>query len=221
MLLYEAFNTEVFNAIPAETLKILDVGCGSGALGKALKDINKDRIIYGLTYSPEEQSVAEKHLDKVFLFDINNKIPTFDELFDCIIFSHILEHTYQPEKVLAHFKNFLKPAGVVVVALPNVLYYKQRFKFLSGHFKYSNHGGLMDITHFRFFDWQTAQQLLQNSGFEVTEKKATGNVPLGPIRRIFTALSRKMDSYFLQTYPGLFGFQFVIVAKAKYPIAIK
>jgi len=151
MLNYDAFNIEVFNQVPAGAINILDVGCGTGIMGKVLKDTNGSRIISGVTYSNDERDIAINVLDEIWVTDLNNDIPDFGRQYDCIILSHILEHTFYPQKVLTEVSAFLKDEGVIIVALPNILQFKQRFKFLKGQFKYSSTGGLMDDTHFRFF----------------------------------------------------------------------
>jgi SAM-dependent methyltransferase len=213
MLLYTAFNKDVYNQIPDSAINILDVGCGNGALGQALKNNNANRKVTGLTFFADEAKMATELLDSVVEVDLNGEAPIFTHLFDCIIFSHVLEHTYNPVKVLKHFKQFLSNDGVIVVALPNILYYKQRFKFLKGEFKYSLNGGLMDITHFRFFDWNTAHELVIQAGLNPIIRNAYGNFPLGVLRRLSNPVAETIDNWAIQVSPGLFGFQFIIVSK--------
>jgi SAM-dependent methyltransferase len=213
VLEYSAFNELVFNKVPASAVKILDVGCGTGIMGKVLKEQKKDRFVHGVTYSDKEYHTAIKFLDKISVLDINNETPDLNMKFNCIIFSHILEHTYEPEKILKGYSEFLDDDGLVIVALPNVLQYKQRSEFIKGNFKYSPGGGLMDITHFRFFDWLTAQEMIQNSGLEIISKEASGNFPLPFVRKLMPSFSRFIDRFSLKHWPGLFAFQFVFVAK--------
>lgn len=212
MLIYDALNMDVLNAIPNNIYSLLDVGCGSGQMGLALKQNNSQLQITGLTYSEEEKIVANQYLDSVLICDLNSMLPKFDTSFDCIVFSHILEHTYDPSKVLFHFKQFLSPGGKIIIALPNILYYKQRIQFLKGYFVYSKNGGLMDITHFRFFDWNTTQQLIVDAHLKLNSIKATGNFPLGLFRKVLPQLASKIDIFFLRNYPGLYGFQFIVEA---------
>lgn len=212
MLDYSAFNVAVFKRVPANATYILDVGCGTGAMGAALKENSTNRIIDGITYSESEYTIANEVLDKVWIADINTNLPDLNKRYDCIIFSHILEHTLAPENVLQSFVQFLKDDGVIIIALPNVLYYKQRLEFLKGNFKYSPSGGLMDETHFRFFDWKTAQQMIINSSLKITDKESSGHFPLLFLKKLIPSFSKLIDRLVVKQWPGLFAFQFVFVA---------
>jgi ubiquinone/menaquinone biosynthesis C-methylase UbiE len=212
MLEYNAFNSDVFLKVPHTAMSILDVGCGTGAMAKALKKQYPNRKVSGLTYSLKESKLAALNMDKVWVADINIALPAFNELFDCIIFSHILEHIYNPKTLLKNSLKYLKKDGIVIIALPNILQYKQRIKFFKGEFKYSEHGGLMDVTHFRFFDWASAQELITGAGCTIISKQAYGNFPFAGLRNILPALGQHLDRYALKKWPGLFGFQFIFVA---------
>ena len=212
MLDYSALNHLVLNKVPSYALTILDVGCGTGIMGKALKSENSARKVDGITYSQSEFDAASKLLDNVWVADINERAPGIDTVYDCIIFSHILEHTFNPSQVLKNFSGFLKENGIVIIALPNVLQYKQRLEFMKGNFKYSLQGGLMDATHFRFFDWQSAQEMINDASLRIIDKKAGGHFPLFFFRRFLPDISRSIDRFSLKHWPGLFAFQFVFVA---------
>lgn len=52
-LVYGAVNAPVLSAIPAGARRVLDVGCGTGSLGQALKQRQAVEVV-GLTYSDAE-----------------------------------------------------------------------------------------------------------------------------------------------------------------------
>jgi SAM-dependent methyltransferase len=213
MLEYRALNTQVFNYIPATSKRVLDIGCGTGSMGKALKQTRSEIKVVGITYSKQEAEEAECFYDKIYIHDLNDISLTLPESFDTIIFSHVLEHTYQPEKVLLHYLRFLEPGGKVVIALPNVLFFKQRWQFIRGRFRYNDGGGPLDSTHYRFFDGVTSKELLENAGLKLLSARGYGAFPQPGLRRILPSLSSKIDSQLCRIFPGLFAYQYVLVGE--------
>ena len=207
-MLYEALNLPVVMRIPRTTTRLLDIGCGTGSLGRQIKqDIHCE--VVGITSSAVEAELAAQNINRVVLEDLNTY--DFNGLgsFDCIICSHILEHLYQPQMLLERLRDHLLSGGILIVALPNVLFWKQRLQFVMGRFRYAE-GGLMDNSHIRFFDWVTAQELLRQSGYRIAECFAAGGFPLPGIRHILPRqCSPWLDKTAARLSPGLFGFQFV------------
>lgn len=211
---YEAVNQSVLLRVPQTVKRLLDIGCGTGGLGGKIKEFIACEVV-GVTYSETELLLASKMLDKVFLGNLNNFNSEGLGEFNCITCSHILEHLYQPEKLLYSLHKNMNKTSVIIVALPNVLYWKQRWQFIRGRFRYTD-GGLMDQTHFRFFDWQTAHELLENSGYTVLESEADGSFPLPFVRRILpSVVSSAIDRAAIRHFPGLFGFQFILYCRSK------
>jgi len=66
ILCYSAVNMAVLCRVPASAKRLLDLGCGTGALGRKLKEIT-DREVVGVTYSKEEAALAAKNLDRVIV----------------------------------------------------------------------------------------------------------------------------------------------------------
>jgi len=207
-MIYEAVNQGVLDSIPATSRRVLDLGCGSGALGREIKRVIDCEIV-GVTYSVEEAALAGPALDTVLVRDLNTFDPVEAGEFDCVICSHILEHLYAPEELLQRLHKSLKVDGSLIVALPNVLHWRQRLMFVRGRFRYTD-GGIMDRTHFRFFDWATAHALLEDNGFEVITCHADGTFPLS---RFLFRVGRWLDLASAKMLPGLLGVQFVMVCR--------
>ena len=210
-MIYEAVNQPVLGQIPKTTKRILDVGCGTGAFGRQVKQ-RIDCEVVGVTNSEQEAALAGSELDRAFVCDLNSFDPVQLGEFDCIICSHVLEHLYCPQVLLNRLRSNLSANGVLIVALPNILHWKQRFEFLRGRFRYAN-GGLTDQSHFRFFDWRTSLELIRDSGFIIVSRSAEGSFPLPWIRKLIPNLAQRIDRIATHLMPGLFGFQFIIVAK--------
>jgi SAM-dependent methyltransferase len=213
-IIYDSENTMLLPLFPLGISDILDVGCGNGALARAILRDNPRCVINGITYSDVEAKLAEDVITKVWVDDLN----TFDfsvvGMYDCIVCSHVLEHLYRPWEVLGQLRTHLKPSGVLIVALPNVLEVKTRMAFLKGRFRYTDWGTL-DNTHYRFFDWETAYELIENAGFVVEVRMAQGYCPLPFIRRFLGPVAGKLDTWATRTAPGLWGTQFIFRARPK------
>jgi SAM-dependent methyltransferase len=205
---YAALNHPVLAAVPVASRRILDLGCGTGSLGRAVKARQMAEVT-GVTYSTTEADKARPHLDRVIVSDLNTFNPIDLGRFDCIVCSHVLEHLYWPAEVLRSVHPVLEPGGRLVVALPNLLVWRQRVRFLCGQFRYTD-GGLMDSTHFRFFDWSTARALVAGAGFREVSADADGGFPLA---RLLPGIGRWLSRAALRVAPGLFGWQFVIIAE--------
>jgi SAM-dependent methyltransferase len=209
-LIYEALNHAVLPRVPKTTRRLLDLGCGSGALGRKIKEETNCHVT-GITFSKAEAALAGAHLDEVVVCDLNTFASNEAGSFDCVICSHVLEHLNQPDDLLRRLQRELTPHGTLIVALPNVLNWRQRVEFMRGNFRYTD-GGPMDRTHYRFFDWNTAQELLTQSGYCIVAAEADGSFPLS---RFLFGIGDMLDRAALRLSPGLFGFQFIFVCRPR------
>ena len=203
---YGGVNQQVLTHVPRTVRAVLDIGCGSGELGRKIKEEIACQVV-GVTFSEAEAKLASECLDEVLVRDLNDFDAGEVGQFDCIICSHVLEHIYQPDQLLRRLRGKLTPGGTMIVALPNVLHWRQRMEFLLGRFKYTE-GGLMDRTHYRFFDWTTASELLTSSGYAIVKAEAHGTFPLS---RFLSRPGGWLDRASIKRFPGLFGFQFVFI----------
>jgi glycosyltransferase involved in cell wall biosynthesis/SAM-dependent methyltransferase len=222
---YDSENATVFASIPTNIASLLDVGCGTGTLMKRVRlDMGSQVHLEGVTYSEEEAALAAQYADTVWNGDLNDFDFDLLGLFDCIVCSHILEHLNWPERVLASLKEHLTPEGCLIVALPNVLQFKSRWAFLRGRFRYTDQG-VMDRTHFRFFDWHSARQLIGGAGLEIQSAHTPGHFPLPAIRKYARPMATGIDKIVSAKWPGLFAMQFVFqcreasLASARRPVS--
>lgn len=211
-------NQDVIKLIDKNDHLILDVGCGAGDNARIIKENHKDCKIYGVTFSSKESSYVKKIIDDCFVFDIETDyINKYTNLtFDCIIFSHVLEHVANPDKVLKNFLSAAKNDTKIIIAVPNILNWRYRLKFLFGEFNYSNEG-VLDYTHLRFFTHKTATKILLRDleNLEISRTFSPGHFPLWILRKI-SALNfvwEYIDKFTSKLLPNLFGEQTIIVAR--------
>lgn len=210
-------NPDLTALIEKKSRKILDVGCGAGDNARQITSIRPDCRVYGVTHSSREAEIALPFLEQCWVFDIEAALPEdlAGEQFDTLILSHVLEHLRNPARVLAEFLTLLAPGGIVLIAVPNILMWRQRLRFLAGSFEYED-AGVLDDTHLRFFTYFTADRYLlaQAPDLRVTYKGAGGSFPLWLLRRhvLPGAWCKKIDSWATRCWPNLFGSQILIKA---------
>jgi 2-polyprenyl-3-methyl-5-hydroxy-6-metoxy-1,4-benzoquinol methylase len=152
---------------------VLDVGCSTGALGKALSE--RGCTVTGVEVDPEAADHARSHLAEVLVADLDDvelgSLP-FDRDFDVIVFADVLEHLKDPVRALRSSASLLRPGGYAVISIPNVAHASVRLALLDGRFDYQDLG-LLDETHIRFFTRQTLRGLLASSGFAAVDMRRT------------------------------------------------
>src|SRR5262245_12918182 len=180
---------------------ILDVGCGAGDNARQIRKLNENIEIIGITLSAEESKHARRYMTAVHVIDLDVSDLSFlgERRFDAVIFSHVLEHVKDPQRLLSlSARQHLRAGGQVLIAVPNVLYYKNRLRLLTGHFEYEE-TGIMDRTHLHFFTWNTADRYLVESikELKLARKVAEGSAPLWVLRRwlLPVTVSTKIDEY--------------------------
>ncbi len=190
---------------------ILDVGCGDGANMRLLKTRGFNPV--GLTLSLQEATCCRRSGISCVISDVSEgNFPFRGGSFDALLFCHVLEHLPSPTNVLERCKALLREGGSVYIALPNVLQIHQRLNFLAGRFRYAE-TGIMDATHLRFFDFQSAKSMVEDAGYRVLSHKAVGQLPSGPLRRIAPGFAKTLDGYVSSRMPGLFGVHILMEAR--------
>lgn len=215
-----AGNTQLLDLLDAGCRNILDVGCGAGDNAALISARYPNCKVFGITHSIAEAERARQYMEKCWVFDIERDESDWPNelknmVFDTLIFSHVLEHLREPSVALAHFSKLLVYGGVVLIAVPNILNWRQRIQFIFGKFEYEL-SGVLDDTHLRFFTYFTADHYLitKSNDLKLTFKSATGSVPLWWLRRyVFPKTwSDRIDTFGCKYYPNLFGWQILIKA---------
>ena len=94
--------------------KVLDVGCGTGRIIKALTE--KEAIVTGVDLSPEMILVAKKKFPKIEFAEADaEKLPFKDEEFDVVVASFLIVHLKTLQKAFDEIYRVIKPGGFFVV----------------------------------------------------------------------------------------------------------
>lgn len=151
---------------------ILDVGCALGINGKYLLDNNYAREVVGIEYDENMAREASSYNTKVFCGDLNDgkfraSVLNTNYLFDYILFGDILEHLYDPSKVLDELKSMLKTNGQIIISLPNIGHIELFIQvFIKGTWP-KNERGIFDKTHLRWFTRKDVFSLVELANLEV------------------------------------------------------
>src|SRR5262249_46265850 len=90
---YDSVNQAVLELVPTGRRHVLDLGCGGGALGRALREQGAARVS-GVTFNEREAERARAKLDPVVVADLNTlSLEALDGPFDCVVCSHMFSST--------------------------------------------------------------------------------------------------------------------------------
>ena len=149
---------EVLALVPETARAVLDIGCGAGRLGEALKARQQAEVV-GVELNPAAAQSARQRLDQVFVGDVEAlELPFSPGRFDAIVCGDILEHLREPERLLRHARAWLAPDGALIASIPNVRHHSVVRSVLEGNWTYES-AGLLDRTHLRFFTRREIEKL--------------------------------------------------------------
>lgn len=147
---------------------VLEVGCACGATLMEIQNIYRNANIYGLEISNKSALIAMKNVD-VIVDNIENLDLKYDKKkFKYILFGDVLEHLYNPYKVIQYVKMFLKDDGYVIASIPNVMHYSNIFNLINGRCKYEE-AGILDKTHIRFFTKKEIENMFDEAEYNITD----------------------------------------------------
>lgn len=159
---------ELIEMIPGSAMRVLDIGCGTGALGEQLKQ-RRQAEVWGIEREEEAAEVARKHLDRVLTTDVEQIESELEaDSFDCIVCGDVLEHLREPGQLLRKARTWLSVEGRLIASIPNVRHHSVITGLLDGNWTYEA-AGLLDQDHVRFFTRREIEKLFYRAGFEVCE----------------------------------------------------
>jgi 2-polyprenyl-3-methyl-5-hydroxy-6-metoxy-1,4-benzoquinol methylase len=172
---FDHVRPEILALIPQTARQVLDIGCGAGRLGEALK-ARQTAEVYGIEYDEQAAQAARRRLDRVIVGDVESSFVTFaPHSLDAIVCGDVLEHLREPARVLSRARDWLRPDGVLIASIPNVRHHSIVSSLLGGNWTYET-AGLLDRTHLRFFTRSSIEDLFHLAGFRI---QRWGGVP-GP-----------------------------------------
>ncbi len=197
-----------------QSSKVLEFGCGSGALLKELS--NKSCHVCGV------DRCLPKDEDKVtfpfYQCDLNyEELPIDTGDYDYILMHDVIEHLAKPEIFLEKIYSacHLSPDTKIIASTGNIAFFPIRALLFFGQFNYGKRG-ILDMTHTSLFTFKTFKRLFEQAGFDVIHMEGIPTpfkLALGDnhISRWFTVVNR----WLIYLSRSLFSYQIYLVAKPK------
>ncbi|MFQ5672109.1 MAG: glycosyltransferase [Nitrospinales bacterium] len=163
---YQNVRRDILPLVPQEARCILEIGCGAGMTGRALKE-RPGVFVAGIERAARAAQQARQALDDVVEGNIETMaLPYEENSFDCIIAADVLEHLADPLAVLKKLMRCLKPEGTVVASIPNVQFFGVVQRLIEGNWTYQKEG-ILDETHLRFFTYREIEKLFCAAGLDI------------------------------------------------------
>ena len=182
---------EVVALVPQTARRVLDIGCGAGRLGEAIKQRQQANVA-GIEFDTRAAAAARHRLDHVWSGDVEEldlQIPPGS--FDAIVCADVLEHLREPGELLKQAREWLSSEGHLIASIPNVRHHSVIRSLLQGNWTYES-AGLLDRTHLRFYTRREIEKLFHRAGFAIegiwsvngpgdgpSQRNAAGPVQLG------------------------------------------
>lgn len=193
---------------------VLEIGCSRGGTGKVMKETMGVQYYAGVELMSEAVAQAKENIDWVMQGNIETMIAEnrLGEIpakqYDAILFLDVLEHLYNPWKVLEACKELLAPGGVLIGSIPNAGNLYVVWKLLRDRFEYDDEG-LLDRTHIRFFTKHTIEKMVAQH-FNMQH--------MGTNHNTWKTMNKQQKFFYLLTlgqWKKLFVRQYLFVAERK------
>jgi len=184
---FASARADILPLIPCTTQSLLDIGCGTGALGKNAARLLGCRVV-GIEQNAAVARLAESVLDRVLVGDVMQLDP--GERFNCVTCLDLLEHLAEPRQLLARIAdNYLAPGGCLILSVPNVGHWSLVVDLLAGRWDYVP-AGLLCKTHLRFFTLHSLTELLADCGLAITRLDCIPAPPPSELRQQLSLLAK-------------------------------
>jgi predicted TPR repeat methyltransferase len=183
---------ELVAQLPAGLGRVLDVGCGSGGVGRAVRD--RATFLAGIEVDAEAAAEASEAYDQVLTGRVEDVLAQADGPFDTILTYDLLEHLADPEPVLRRLRGAAAADALLHVSVPNARHWTLvRDLVLRGTFGYTEYGH-RDRTHLRWLTRRDLVDLLEAAGWHVEQ---TLHAPLTPAGRALERATGGRSAEFL------------------------
>ena len=160
-----------------EVRTVLDLGCGNGALAKAIAD--QGMSVVGMDPSASGIAAARQALPGTRFYELGidadpGQVAETD--FDAVVSTEVIEHLLQPRLLLRFAHAKLRPGGALLLTTPYHGYLKNLALSLFDRWDF-HHSPAWDGGHVKFWSRRTLTRLLRQEHFDVVAFAGLGRVP--------------------------------------------
>ena len=168
----DRINHDLLNLLPPDAKVIVEIGCGTGAMGAQYKLTNPHCQYMGIECDREKAKIAVDRLNWVTIANIEQTdIESLDiapGTVDCLIFGDLLPYFKNPWDILKQYSVLLNPEGQIFAKIPNVQYWRRIVHLLRG--QWENPDGKMQ----HWFTLERIKSLFAEAGLQVYELQGKG-----------------------------------------------
>ena len=197
---YSARRDDLIKFVPKSALRILEVGCGEGLTGRAIRERRREHVeVIGIEKEVDIAEKAKSNIDRVIVSDVETAaLPFENAYFDCIMYGEVLEHLVNPWDVLKRHCGLLKIKGLVIASIPNIAHYRTIKMLRKGEWRYEE-GGILDRDHLRFFTLKSIKAMFQKA--DLTIIKIEHKIAASRVKKALnTLLSGALSDYITEQY---------------------
>jgi predicted TPR repeat methyltransferase len=189
---FEQERPELVAWLPGRLGRVLDIGCGAGGVGRALR--SRADFLAGIELDPEAAAAAGEVYDQVVLGRVEDALDRLEGPFDTILAYDLLEHLPEPDALLRAVRELASDGALIHVSVPNARHWSLvRDLVLHGTFGYTEVGH-RDVTHLRWLTRRDLVELLETTGWQV---ERTVHAPSSPAGRLAERLTGGRSAEFL------------------------
>jgi ubiquinone/menaquinone biosynthesis C-methylase UbiE len=181
----------------SKSVKILDIGCGTGNKMLSLLDAGYRNTV-GVEYNPEvyRQMVERYHQLKISEGNAEDLKNFGNNSFDLVYCSHVLEHLPYPEKAIKEARRVLKKGGAYIIGIPNGDHLNDKTLRIIQMVFYGNYD------HLQRFNLRKISEILKQNSFNVVKISARkGSFQILLDHRIkFRQLSQRLYKFLRRIY---------------------
>lgn len=148
--------------------RFLDIGCGEGTLATRVRNLFTE--IHGIDISEEAVQLAIKNGVRALRANLNvGPIPFPENHFDVVTALNVIEHVFDPIRLIREIHRVLTPGGYIVISTPNIRKIQRVLTLVRGRFPRTSYDPVgYDGGHLHYFTSQDMRTLLEQHRFKVT-----------------------------------------------------